>query len=45
MDQPTPTLEGTLRTARMVHGVLLFSMLLYVYMGEIVTQHEPRDPK
>jgi hypothetical protein len=27
----------------MVHGVLLFSMLLYVFMGEIAIQHEPRD--
>ncbi len=37
------TIEGTLRFLRMLHGVVLFAMFLYVYAAEVVIAHQTRE--
>jgi hypothetical protein len=43
MPQPAPTLDAAVRVIRIVHGVLLFSMILYAFTAERIGMHEPHD--
>jgi hypothetical protein len=40
---PTNTIEGSLRNIRIVHGVILFAMVLIIYNGEVLIPHKLRD--
>lgn len=40
MTQPTRPIDATLRALRIIHGVLLFSMVLYVVATEKIIQHQ-----
>jgi hypothetical protein len=43
MAQPTGTIDGSLRYLRIIHGVMLFAMILYVFTAEKLIPHQPRD--
>ena len=40
---PTNTIDGSLRNIRIVHGVILFAMVLIIYNGEVLIPHKLRD--
>jgi hypothetical protein len=42
MPQPTNTIDGTLRFLRIIHTVLFFSMMLYIFIAEKQIPHESR---
>jgi hypothetical protein len=44
MPQPNST-ETTLRYLRLIHGFLLFSMCIYMGLGQIFVPHEQREIK
>jgi hypothetical protein len=43
MQQSPKTIDETLRSLRVLHGVILFAMLLYVYSAELVIAHQTRE--
>ena len=40
---PGATIDGTLKNLRTIHGVMLFSMILYVFTAERLISPESRD--
>jgi len=40
---PDATIDGTLKNLRTIHGVMLFSMILYVFIAERLIPPEPRN--
>lgn len=43
MSMPVLTMEGSIRFARILHGVMLFSMCLYIIAAEMFGDRMPRD--
>lgn len=42
MAQPSSSIDGTLRFLSIVHGILLFSMFMYVFVQEKILVHHTR---
>ena len=40
---PTNTTDGSVRSIRIIHGVILIAMVLFVYTAEVLIPHELRD--